>query len=132
VLEIRFEGAGKKGHDAAFHLGGTLTDVLEELAIVRHHDERAAPFAQELLKQQQRGEVEVVCGFVEQEQRWLVEKQCRQLGAHLPAARERSKRARQLFALDAEFAGGLGAGPVGLSALAQEKIGNRFAGNRLR
>src|SRR3546814_19424253 len=59
-------------------------DSVEQVAFVADHDELARIAAQEAFEPHRRFEVEVVRGFVEQQEVGVREEQSRQCDAHLP------------------------------------------------
>ena len=67
-------------------------ELVQEFAIVRDHEDRAGIIRQIFLEPDERFEVEMVRGFVEQEQLRLLHQQAREMGAHHPAAAKRLRR----------------------------------------
>ena len=67
---------------------GVRAQAVEEFAVVRDHQQRARVLEQPLFKPQHGVEVEVVGGFVEQQQVRGHHQRPRQVQAHAPAARE--------------------------------------------
>ncbi len=67
---------------------GAVSHLIEQVAIVRHQHEAAGPAAQELFQPQQRGQVQVVAGFVEQQQIGLADQRARQQQPRMLAAAE--------------------------------------------
>ena len=65
---------------------GAVGYLVEQVAIVRHQHEAAGPVTQELFQPQQRGQVQVVAGFVEQQQIRLADQRARQQQPRMLAA----------------------------------------------
>ena len=76
------------GELAAVDLDDLRDQAVQELAVVRGHDQRALEVAQEPLEPEDRLDVEVVGRLVEQQRVGLHEQDARERDAHLPAARE--------------------------------------------
>ena len=79
-----------------------LRNGVEEFAVVADHDQRAGIALEPGFKPDQRIEVEVVGGFVEQQQVGGAHQRPRQLQAHTPAAGETVHRLAQFGDLEAE------------------------------
>ena len=85
---------------------------------------------EEVLEEDLRPQVEEVGRFVEEEERRLVEEQRGELDARLPAAGELRHRALELGGLELELPGDFAALPVGLGAIAHQKLKRRLAGEK--
>ena len=79
--------AGVERDLAALEVEDGVDDVVEQVALVADHDQRAGIALEEVLEPQRRFEVEVVRRLVEQQQVGLGEQQRGERDAHLPAAR---------------------------------------------
>ena len=87
---------------AAVQVQGVGGDVVEELAVVRDQQQRAGILQQPLLQPEHRVHVEVVGGFVEQQQVAGHHQRARQVQAHAPAAGERRHRPRVRIGREAQ------------------------------
>ncbi len=67
-------------------------ELIQKLAIVRDHEDRARITREVILKPDERFEIEMVRRLVEQQQLWLLDKQTREMRPHYPAATQRSCR----------------------------------------
>ena len=86
-------GVGVDG--AIMHMGDAIDAGVEELAVVRHQQDAAGVTRQILFQPQDGFEVEVVGGFVEQQQVGAVHQRARQIEPHAPAAGETGDGALQ-------------------------------------
>ena len=92
-----------------------------------HDQDAAVELAEELLEQHLRAQVEEVRRLVEDQQVGIVQQQGRELHARLPAAGERAHGLVQHDVGQLELPGDFAAPPVGLAAVADEEVENRFA-----
>ena len=76
---------------AVADLGGALRKLVQKLAVVRDHQDRAGIPLQILLEPAQDLQIEVVGRLVEHQQIRLLGEQPREVGAHDPAAAERAR-----------------------------------------
>jgi hypothetical protein len=90
LLHVELVVAGVRGELAAVDLENARAHPVEELAVVRRHEQRAVVLFQELLEPDERLEIEVVRRLVEQHRVGLHQQNARERDAHLPAARERA------------------------------------------
>ena len=102
--------------------------LLEELAVVRDDQAAGVEMLQEMLEQHLRAQVEEVRRLVEDQQVRIVQQQRGQLGPRLPAAGELADRPVEHGVGKLKLPGHLAAAPVGLAAVAHEKLADRFAG----
>jgi hypothetical protein len=93
---------------------------VEEVAVVRDQQQGAGIAGEPLLEPQQRIQVQVVGGLVEQQQIGRLEQRARQVDAHAPAAREGRQRPVQVGLEEAQThqqLGGAGRGAVAVQRL---------------
>jgi hypothetical protein len=100
LVEVVVPGIGDQV--AAVDLEDLADHAVQELAVVRGHHQRALERAQPVLEPQDRLEVEVVGGLIEQQRVRLHDQDPREPDAHLPAARERADVAVHLLGREAE------------------------------
>ena len=87
-VEIIISGIARE--PAAVDLDDLGDDAIDELAIMRRHQQRAFVAFQKLLKPDQAFEIEMVARLVEQHDVGPHQQNPRQCNAHLPAARQRA------------------------------------------
>ena len=104
LLEVPAVGHRVVGHAAVQDLGDVVDRNVEEVAVVRHHDDRARVGGEELLEPVARLEVEVIGGLVERQDVGAAEEQLRERDAHLPSARELGAVAVEVVRPEAEAA----------------------------
>ena len=97
VAGVDREALGREVGDRGHH-------AVDEVAIVRDHHHGAVVGGQEVLEPRQRGEVEVVGGLVEQQQRGRHQQQPGQRRAHAPAPGELFQRPVELVGGEPEAA----------------------------
>ena len=85
---------------------------------------------QEVFEQHLRPQVEKVGRFVEDQQVRIVQQQGGQLGPRLPTAGQLADRPVEHGVGELKFPGHLAAPPLGLAAVAHEKLADRLAGRR--
>src|SRR3954470_8532953 len=73
-------------------LDNRADELVQELAIVRDHEDRAVVALQIFLKPNERLEIEMVSWLIEQQEIRLHYEQSREMGAHHPAAAQRLRR----------------------------------------
>ena len=81
---------------------GDARHRIQKLAVVADHDQRAGVALQPAFQPHQRVQVQVVGGFIQQQQIAGGHQRARQLQAHAPAAREAVHRLLQLIDLEAQ------------------------------
>jgi 4-diphosphocytidyl-2-C-methyl-D-erythritol kinase len=108
LLDAAREVAKAAIHDRVLLVG----DALEEVPVVRDHDQRARPGVEQVLDHRQHVGVQVVGGLVEDEHVRLVEHDQQQLQATLLPARQVLHRGRQLRRREAEAFEQLGRGQI--------------------
>jgi hypothetical protein len=96
--------AGVIGERAETDLRDACHDGVEEEPVVRDEDYRVRIVGEILLEPVARVQIEVVRGFVEQQQARTAQEQLRQRDAHLPAAGERLGRLVQIVGAEPETA----------------------------
>ena len=102
----------------------------EEGPVVRDDQAGFLVVPQKVFEQNLRAQVEKVRRLVEQQEIGLVQQQGRQLHAGLPAAGELGDRSFEQLAFELEHSGDFAALPVGLLAVAHQKVEHRFAGKK--
>ena len=88
LLQVEIEVARVRREVAAIDLDDLRHEAIEKLAIVGGHHERALEVAQEVLEPEDRLDVEMVGGLIEEEHIGLHQKDAGQGHAHLPTAGE--------------------------------------------
>ena len=76
--------------------------AVQKVAVVRDRQQRAAVVAQPLLKPDHRVKIEVVGGFIQQQQVRTAHERARQLQAHAPAAGKRVQHKLQFARIEPE------------------------------
>ena len=94
--------AGVEREHAALEVGDVRDAAVEEVAVVRDQQQRAAVAREPALEPDHGVEVEVVGGFVEQQQVGPAHQRLRQVQAHAPAAREIGDGSFEVRRLEAE------------------------------
>ena len=102
LLLVEFVIAGIGRQRAAVDLDDLVDDAVDELAIVRGHQQRALVALQELLQPDQAFEIEMVARLVQQHHVGPHQQNARQRHAHLPAAGERADVAVHHLLAEAE------------------------------
>ena len=102
LLLVEFVIAGIGRQRAAVDLDDLVDDAVDELAVVRGHQQRALVALQELLQPDQAFEIEMVARLVQQHHVGPHQEDARQRHAHLPAARERADVAVHHLLAEAE------------------------------
>ena len=102
LLLIEFVIAGKGRQRAAVDLDHLVDDAVDELAVVRGHQQGAFIALQKLLQPDQAFEIEVVARLVQQHDVGPHQQNTRQRYPHLPAARERADVAVHHLLAEAE------------------------------
>ena len=128
IFQKRVDRAGIQRQLAARQFERLAARGAQEGPIVRDDQAGLAKLAQKVLEQNLRAQVEKVRRLVEQQQVRLVQQQRRQLDARLPAAGELLDRPFEIGPLELELAGHFAALPVGLAAVAHQKLEHRLAG----
>ena len=132
LLELEI-GVDLPGEDGQFPVGeveGLVAGGGEEGPVVGNDQAGFLVAPEEVLEEDLRPQVEEVGRFVEEEERRLVEEQRGELDARLPAAGELRHRALELGGLELELPGDFAALPVGLGAVADQKLERRLAGEK--
>lgn len=89
-------------------------DIIQKDAVVRNHNQRLGVLVEVVFEPQNGGEIQVVCGLVEQEQVGLDKKRAGERDAHAPTTRERARG--HAHALGRELQTGEDVGGAGLGA----------------
>ncbi len=127
VFQERIDLAGEHRQLAARQVERVGAGRAQEGPIVRHDQAGLLIMPQKVFQQNLRAKIEKVRRFVQQQQVRLVQQQRRQLHPRLPAAGELRDRTLEIIALELELAGHFSALPLGLAAVAHQKIMGRFA-----
>ena len=122
--------AGKHRQLALRQIERVVAGGREKCPIVRDDQAGLAMIAEEMLQQNLRAQVEKVRRLVEQQQVRLVQQQRGQFEACLPAAGELGDRPLELRTFQLELAGHFAAFPIGLTAVAHQKLQAGFAGKK--
>ena len=88
VFEVLAVVAEVAAGDSPFGLNDLVAHAIEERAVVADHHQRHIDLCEVALQPLDRGHVEVVGGFVEQQKIRFLQKDLSQSDAHLPAARK--------------------------------------------
>ena len=102
LLDVVLVVAAEDGQLAAVDLDDLADDAVHELAIVRGEDERAVVVLEERLEPDDRLDVEMVRGLVEEHRVGAHQEDAGEGDAHLPAARERADVAVHRLLREAE------------------------------
>ena len=132
LLELEI-GVDLPREDGQFPVGeveGLVASGGKEGPVVGNDQAGFLVAAEEVLEEDLRPQVEEVGRFVEEEEGRLVEEQRGELDAGLPSAGELADRALELRGLELELAGDFAALPVGLGAIAHQKLKRRLAGEK--
>ena len=127
VFQKGVDLAGKHRQLAARQVERVAARRAQERPVVRDDQAGLGKVPQKMLEQDLRAQVEEVRRLVEQQQVRFVQQQGRQLDARLPAAGELGDRPFEIGAFQLELAGDFAAFPVGLAAVAHQKLERRFA-----
>ena len=100
--QVPVVGARVEGEPRGRELRDRRHHPVQEVPVVRRDHDRPLVARQELLEPPERLEIQVVGRLVQQEQRGAQQQQTGEGGAHPPATRELSERARDLLPLEAE------------------------------
>ena len=100
LVELVIAGIGRKR--AAVDLDHLVDDAVDELAIMRSHQQRAFVSLQKLLQPDQAFQVEMVARLVQQHHVGAHQQNARQRDPHLPAARQRADVAFHHFLAEAQ------------------------------
>jgi hypothetical protein len=126
VRQISVDVAGKHCELAARELKRVCTRSFEELAVVRDNQAAGAKLAQESFEEHLRAQIEEVGRFVQDQQIGIVQQQRRKLGAGLPAAGQLAHGMVDHLIRKLELPGHFATAPVGLAAVAHQKLADGF------
>ena len=101
-FQIVIEGTVVTRHGAAIDLHCNARNGAEQITVVRDKDEGAFKGLEEALQPFHGGQVEVVGGFVQEEQGWFRGEHARQFGTHTPTTREGGEGLLEIFSVIAQ------------------------------
>ena len=130
--EVLLDRAGIEGEPAQLGLEGVVAGFLQEFAVVRDDHEAAVEVLQELLKEDEGFEVEVVGRFIQNEEVGVIEQHGGEFHPGLVAAGEGHDGGLHLLALELEPRGHLAAAPRLLVGVAHEELQHGLGGGEDR
>src|SRR5690606_4897318 len=119
--------AGVSLHLALLDVHDTVDCAIEELAIVRDHEQRAAIAAQPLLEPHHRIEIEMIGRLIQQQQVGATHQRLGDVQPYTPAARERADRPHFILGREAEAVHQAGRPAAGIVAADRSVLGVQLA-----